>query len=86
MSRGRICDQCGTVLAVNRKGDDHDGESAAWMTLTTGDGSALDLCSRSCAHELLDDEDFVTAYEANVEAIVGIARVIRGDDDGDDDA
>lgn len=82
MSRGRICDQCGTVLTVDRNGDDMDGESAAWMVLTAG-RDALDLCSRSCAHELLDSEEFVTAYEGHVETIVGVARAIRGDEEDD---
>lgn len=83
MSRGRICDQCGTTLVVDKHGEDDGGESAAWLTLTAGDGSQFDLCTRACTIELLNDPEFIAATDAHAEVIVGVARAIRGDEDDD---
>lgn len=88
MSRALVCDgpDCSALLYVNSRGDDADGESEAWIMVETA-GSSFNLCTRACAHALLDDEGFVAAVTAQQEAVAEVARLIRegreADDDGD---
>ena len=83
MSKGRICDHCDETIAVNDRGDDENGEIAAWLSVGTLDGAIrLDACSRSCAAELLaDGSPLAEAVEARLEAVAEVVRAIRGDDD-----
>lgn len=83
MSRGRVCDRCDAVMKVNHHDEDVDGESAAWLTLTAA-GETFDFCTRACAVDLLTDPVFIEATDAHTEAIVALARSIRGDDEEDD--
>lgn len=86
MSRALCCDNCGTVLPINAKGENDAGEDAAWLVLKTTTQESFDLCTRSCMHEFIDRPEFVEAIEAWQETIAEIAGVIRdrrgqGDDE-----
>ena len=82
MSRGLVCDHCGTVLPLNAKGENEFGEDAAWLHISTGVmETAWDLCSRSCAVELLADGEVVAqVLDAELAAIAEITRGIRGEE------
>lgn len=80
MSRAMVCDQCGAVLPLNARGEAESGEDAAWLSLTAG-GSTYDLCTRVCAHALLDDDDFRASVDAYTEIITEIANVVRDERD-----
>lgn len=82
MSRGLICDVCGTTLAVNKNGDDEYGESSAWIAVSTTFGE-FDCCTRACVVALMDDEDFVAHVEAGQEAIAEIVRTLNEQEDDD---
>lgn len=83
MSKGLICDQCGSCLAVNDHGDSDTGEESGWIEVRTTFGR-YDLCTRACASALLDSADFVAAVEAGQEAIAQIVRVLNDDDESSD--
>lgn len=80
MSKAMVCDQCGTVLVVNDRGDDANGDSAAWIVLETA-YRKYDLCSRACVHALVDDEDFEYVYEDGIAAVAAVTRTINGEDE-----
>lgn len=82
MSAGLVCDQCGTTLIVNSRGDSDTGEEAGWLSITTTFGS-YDLCTRACAVALLDSPDFVAQMDEGAQVIAEIANTIReGREDG----
>lgn len=78
MSRAMLCDQCDAVLPLNARGEHEGGEDAAWIVVHIAT-LKLDVCSRSCAHELLDRADIVAAHDSYLEVIAGITRDISDD-------
>jgi hypothetical protein len=86
MSKGLICDHCGTVLELNDRGDAENGENAAWLLISTGTfGTSWDACSRSCAVQLIEEGPIGVVLDAELEVISDIARVIREDREGGHD-
>jgi hypothetical protein len=81
MSKGIICDNCGSSLALDDRGDDENGENAAWVTIGTT-YQRFDACTISCAAALLDGP-VREAAEAALEAVVAVVRAIRGDEEDD---
>ena len=84
MSAGIICDNCGEGLAVDKHGEDDSGEFAAWVTIGTT-YKTFDACTISCAEDLLHGPVREAAHAA-LDAIVRVVRVLRGEDDGEDEA
>lgn len=83
---GLICDNCGTVLALDAANgvDDEMGERAAWIVVKAG-RSSYDACTRSCATALLaDGSELAAEVDAHMEVIADIARTIRDDDGAGD--
>lgn len=80
MSAAVLCDQCGTMLPVNARGDDEYGERAAWIGLVVA-GSDYETCTTTCAIQFLQRDDVLEALADQLEAISEIARVIREADD-----
>lgn len=78
-----VCDACGTVLHVNRRGDAENGEEAGWVEVVTTFGR-FDLCTRACVVALMDDDEFVAHHDAGLEAIAEVIRAIQDADDDDD--
>jgi hypothetical protein len=82
MSKGIICDQCGTALALDDRGEDEDGEVYAWLTLTTKTDLRWDACTVSCAKELLDKPELAESIGVALEPIANLSRVLKnGTDD-----
>lgn len=79
MSDAKVCNNCATVLMVDARGEDPDGEIAGWVQLAIGRGAFVwDACTRACAHELLDG--LVAEVSDNYAAAVAeVARAIRQD-------
>lgn len=78
MSAGLICDHCGCLLELDSRGEDENGERAAWITVHTSDAAlGGDFCTRACAIGFLEDPDVVEAMDAWAEAIAGVAADIR---------
>jgi hypothetical protein len=85
--KGLICDNCGTVLALDgRNGESSTGEEAAWISIEAGGLSVL-ACTRACAIELLgDDGQLREVIDAYAVMISEIAHAVNGrDEDADDD-
>lgn len=81
MSDALLCDNCGEVLPVNERGDDANGDSAAWLVLKSTYGK-FDLCSRSCVVEFCTHNgEFIETYEAGIAAVAAVTRAINGEDD-----
>jgi hypothetical protein len=87
MSRGLICDQCGTTIVVNDRGEHDAGENAAWLVVRAT-WMSYDLCSRACAVALIETPEFAERHDAELEVIASIAQIIaearRGGEEGDD--
>ena len=83
MSDAIRCDNSGTVLALDRHGEDENGEVSAWLRVGTCDRKlAQDACTRACAIELLaDGTPLADAIDAHMEGIAAVVRAIRGEDD-----
>lgn len=78
MSKGIICDNCGTALPLDDRGDDEDGEVYAWLHLEIKAGGSWDACTVSCARELLDDEAIANEIAARLEPIAAVSQAIKG--------
>jgi hypothetical protein len=79
MSKAIVCDQCGSVLVVNDRGESESetGEEAAWVKIVTT-FAKYDLCTRACAHALLDSAEFVEAMDEGAAVIAEIAGTTSG--------
>lgn len=75
MSRAMVCDNCGAVLPLDLNGGSSTGEDSAWIAITAAN-STFEVCTRSCAHELLDRPDVVEAINAWLETVTDIANSI----------
>ena len=75
MSAAKKCDHCGTSIAVDRNGEDENGEFAAWVHIGTT-YRAFDACTISCAEELLAGPVGESASAA-LEAIAQVVRLIN---------
>jgi len=84
VSRGLICDQCGTALEVNDRGEAEGGEEAGWIRIETQWGN-FDCCTRSCVVALVEEEWFVEASEHQQQIIAEIAATIRSASEQDDE-
>lgn len=76
MSKGLVCDQCGALLVLNSRGESDTGEEACWLSVDTTFGH-FDLCTRECAHALLDSPDFVEHMIKGAECIAEIVAIIN---------
>lgn len=76
MSRAMLCDHCGDTLVVNDRGEAAGGEEAAWLKITTT-WMRADLCSRSCAVEMIQSPEFIARHDAELEVIASIATPIE---------
>ena len=85
MSDALRCDNCGTYLDLDKRGEDENGEVAAWLKVSDHNREAeWDACTRSCAIELLGDAGPVRpVIDAHAEVIAEIARTIREARDDD---
>lgn len=72
MARGIVCDNCGSALALDRNGEDENGESAAWVTIGTT-LQRFDACTISCAESLLAGP----VRAASTAALASVAEVVR---------
>jgi hypothetical protein len=82
LSRALVCDQCGSALSLNAKGEHEYGEDAAWLKISTGAyATAWDVCSRSCAVELIDNGVVASVVDAELQSIAEIVRAIHGEGD-----
>lgn len=87
MSQSVTCDHCHTVLVLDSRGDDENGEVSAWLKVGTYDGALTqDACTRACALALLDEgSDLCVEIDERHEVVAEIARSIREDRDGRSD-
>lgn len=77
MSKGIICDACGTSVAFTMNNRESDsGEESAWITLSADNVHDHHACTRECAKSIIDGE-FGLKVEAAYEVIAEIARVMR---------
>ena len=79
MSKGIVCDNCGTAIALDDRGEDEAGESVAWLHISTTTNN-WDACTISCAHELMDGPIKVTV-EAWLEGVQSVIRAINEESD-----
>lgn len=78
MSRGLICDGCGSAVKFdgNRGDESSTGEESAWIRLTADNVRDYHACTRECAKAVIDGE-FGRVVEAEYQVIAEIARAIR---------
>lgn len=80
MAKGIVCDNCGSALALDRNGEDENGESAAWVTIGTT-YQRFDACTISCAETLLAGP-VAAAATAALAAVAEVVRALRDEAEG----
>lgn len=84
MSDAKTCDGCGATLVLDSKGEDRDGEIAAWVRLQVATVT-FDACSRGCAVKVLERDDVIAMHDSWTASVMEVANVIKGGHDVDDE-
>jgi len=65
MSDAMRCDQCGSVLVLDHRGEDPLGEKSGWLSLKMygRPRESLDLCSRACLVAMVESEGFIAFHD-----------------------